>query len=142
MSELTLDTARGIADAVLEQARAREMPPMAVAVLDVRGVVRCLLSEDGSSLIRPEIATAKAWSALAMGRSTRALAGLAEIQPALINGLISIGAAKMVPAAGGVLIAGGNGDVIGAVGVTGDVSDTDEECALAGLAKTGLGAPS
>ena len=141
MGEMTLEGARAVAEEVLRQARAREMPPMAVAVLDVRGVTRCLLSEDGSSLIRPQIATAKAWSALAMNRSTRALAKLAEAQPPLIGGLISISEGKMVPAAGGVLVAGGDRKVMGAVGVTGDVSDTDEECALAALAELGLTQP-
>ncbi len=141
MGEMTLEEARAIAEAVLGQARARAMPPMAVAVLDGRGVTRCLLSEDGSSLIRPQIATAKAWSALAMSRSTRALAKLAEAQPALISGLVSISDGRMVPAAGGVLVAGGDGKVKGAVGVTGDVSDTDEECALAALDELGLSQP-
>lgn len=139
--EMTLEGAKAVAEAVLRQARARAMPPMAVAVLDRRGVTRCLLSEDGSSLIRPQIAEAKAWSALAMNRSTRALAKLAEAQPPLIGGLISISEGKMVPAAGGVLIAGGDGKALGAVGVTGDVSDTDEECALAALAELGLSQP-
>ena len=139
--EMTLEGAKAVAEAVLRQARARSMPPMAVAVLDRRGVTRCLLSEDGSSLIRPQIAEAKAWSALAMNRSTRALAKLAEAQPPLIGGLISISEGKMVPAAGGVLIADGDGKALGAVGVTGDVSDTDEECALAALAELGLSQP-
>ena len=139
--EMTLERAKAVAEAVLRQARARALPPMAVAVLDRRGVTRCLLSEDGSSLIRPQIAEAKAWSALAMNRSTRALAKLAEAQPPLIGGLISISEGKMVPAAGGVLIAGGDGKALGAVGVTGDVSDTDEECALAALAELGLSQP-
>lgn len=139
--EMTLERAKAVAEAVLRQARARALPPMAVAVLDRRGVTRCLLSEDGSSLIRPQIAEAKAWSALAMNRSTRALAKLAEAQPPLIGGLISISEGKMVPAAGGVLIADGDGKALGAVGVTGDVSDTDEECALAALAELGLSQP-
>jgi len=43
-----------------------------------------------------------------------------------------------VPAAGGVLIKDGGGAVIGAVGISGDVSDKDEACALAGIAAARL----
>jgi uncharacterized protein GlcG (DUF336 family) len=43
-----------------------------------------------------------------------------------------------VPAAGGVLVRDGSGDIIGAVGVTGDISDNDEECAVHGIEAAGL----
>ena len=43
----------------------------------------------------------------------------------------------MIPAAGGVIVAEG-GNILGAVGVTGDTSDNDEICALAGIAAARL----
>ena len=44
----------------------------------------------------------------------------------------------MLPVPGGVLIRDADGTILGAVGVTGDTSDNDEICALAGIAATGL----
>jgi uncharacterized protein GlcG (DUF336 family) len=39
---------------------------------------------------------------------------------------------------GGVLIRDGGGNVIGAVGISGDLSDKDEMCAVAGIEAAGL----
>jgi uncharacterized protein GlcG (DUF336 family) len=43
-----------------------------------------------------------------------------------------------VPVAGGVLIKDGDGRVLGAVGISGDVSDNDEAAAVAGIEAAGF----
>lgn len=93
--------------------------------------------EDRSSTLRPQIATAKASGALAMGMSSRAIAEVAAERPTFIAAAAGLNPAGIIPAAGGVLIQA-DGAVIGAVGVTGDTSDNDETCALAGIAAAGV----
>lgn len=137
MSSLTLETAMAVAQGTLEEARNLGLPPTTVAVMDARGVLRVCLVEDGSSLMRPDIAAAKAWAALGMGRPTRELAGLAEFNPPLVGGFVAVSQGRMLPAAGGVLF--GNDDtLLGAVGVSGAMPDQDEACAIAGLAAAGV----
>ncbi|MCY3636067.1 MAG: heme-binding protein [bacterium] len=137
MNALTLSTALAVAQGTLEEARKLELPPITVAVLDARGVLRACLVEDGSSLMRPDIAAAKAWGALGMGRPTRDLAGLAEFNPPLVSAFVAISQGRMLPAAGGVLF-GVDGTLLGAVGVSGAMPDQDEACAIAGLAAAGV----
>jgi uncharacterized protein GlcG (DUF336 family) len=109
-----------------------------VAVLDAGGHLVVLLREDGSGILRPQIACAKAWSALGMGFSSRELGRRAEQQPVFFAALASVADGRFAPAAGGVLVRSADGRVLGGVGVSGDVSDVDEVCALAGVAAVGL----
>ena len=134
----TLDQASRIVDEALAFARRNNLDPMAVAALDARGVMTVLKMEDGSSLLRPEIASGKAWSALAMGFGTRNLAGRAEELPSFFGALSDLARGRVLPVPGGVLVRDENGTVIGAVGASGDVADNDEACVLAGLEAAGL----
>jgi uncharacterized protein GlcG (DUF336 family) len=111
---------------------------LTVAVLDAGGHLVVLKREDGSGILRPQIAQAKAWSALGMGLSTREIGRRAEAQPAFFGALASVAEGRFAPAAGGVLVRDGGGALLGAVGVSGDVSDVDESCALAGISAAGL----
>ncbi len=77
-------------------------------------------------------------AALALGVSSRTVAAMAAERPTFVAALGPIAPGGIIPAAGGVLIVDGAGAVIGAVGVTGDLSDNDEACALAGIAAAGL----
>ena len=135
---LTLHDASRLIDAALACARQRNFEPMTVAALDARGVVIALKTEDGSSLLRPEIAAGKAWSALAMGFGTRNLAGRAERLPAFFGALSDLAQGRVLPVPGGVLVRDAQGAVIGAVGASGDVADNDESCVLAGIEAVGL----
>lgn len=89
--------------------------------------------EDESSNLRPQIAFAKASAALALGVSSRAIGEMAVERPAFINAVAGLNPGGIVPAAGGILVLDADQVVIGAVGVTGDLSDNDEICAEAGL---------
>ena len=133
-----LAEASRIVDEALAHARVHRLQPMTVAVLDARGCILALKTEDGSSLLRPDIASGKAWSALAMGLGTRNLAARAAKLPSFFAALGTLAHGRVLPVPGGVLIRGGDGGVIGAAGASGDVADQDEACVLAGIGTTGL----
>lgn len=115
------------------------MNPMAVAVVDEAGTVKCLQTEDECALMRPDIAYGKAWGCIGLGFSTRAVAGLAQGLPQLLQAFMGISGNRLVPSPGGVMIVRDE-RVIGAVGVSGDPPDKDEACALAGIESADLSA--
>lgn len=140
MTRITLDQAQTIVSGAIKEARALGLKPISVAVLDAGGHMIAFAREDGSSNLRPQIATAKASGALALGVSSRSIGEMAIERPTFINAAAGLNPAGIVPAAGGVLVRGADGAVIGAVGVTGDTSDNDELAALAGIKTAGLAA--
>ncbi|MCC6828198.1 MAG: heme-binding protein [Novosphingobium sp.] len=135
---ILLEQARTIVSASLALARAQNFRPLTVVVLDVGGHPIALEREDGASFGRPAIAIGKAAGALAMGTSSRALGDMAVERPQFIGALAVAWDGRMIPAAGGVLVRDGEGRVIGAVGISGDTSDKDEEAAIAGITAAGL----
>jgi len=135
---ITLEQAQTVVSAALKEARALGLKPVSVAVLDPGGHMVAFAREDNSSNLRPQIATAKASGALGLGVSSSVIGEMAIERPAFINAAAGLNPAGVVPAAGGVLVRNGDGEVIGAVGVTGDTSDNDEKAALAGIAAAGL----
>jgi uncharacterized protein GlcG (DUF336 family) len=138
MTQLTLAAAQTVITAALAHAREKSLAPMAVAVLDARGVLKALAAEDGTSLRRADIAIGKAHGAVSMGVGSRTLGKNAAERPHFIAAVTHAVGGSLIPVAGGVLIRGGDNSVIGAVGVSGDTSDNDEACGLAGLAAAGL----
>lgn len=137
---ISLEQAQTIVTAGLAEGRKLGLKPISVAVLDPGGHLVAFAREDGSSNLRPQIAAAKASGALALGVSSRVIGEMAIDRPTFINAAAGLNPAGIVPAAGGVLIRDAGGKVIGAVGVTGDLSDNDELCALAGIVAAGLSA--
>ena len=135
--KLTLESASTIADTTLAKARASKFRPMCVAVLDDGGCLKVLKREDGASILRPQIAIGKAWGAIGMGESSRALGERLKERPAFLGALSTMSEGKVVPVAGGVLIMSGN-EIIGSVGVSGGTSDEDEACAIEGIKAAGL----
>ena len=138
MADLTLDVARKILDTALAKGVEKKLKPLVVAVLDARGCVKASAAQDGTSLLRGEIAHGKAYGALAMGMGSRALFQRAQEQAYFIGAVNTLAQGRMVPVPGGVLILDDNGTLLGAVGVSGDTSDNDEICALAGIEAAGL----
>lgn len=137
MTNLSLEQAQTIVAAALKEGRSLGLKPLSVAVLDAGGHLVAFAREDKSSNLRPQIAVAKASGALALGVSSRVIGEMAIERPTFVNAAAGLNPAGIVPAAGGVLIQSG-GVTIGAVGVTGDLSDNDEQCAVAGIAAVGL----
>lgn len=138
MASLTLAQAQTIVAEALRKGRELGLKPLTVVVLDAGGHALALLREDGSSNLRPGIATGKASGALALGISSRKIADMAADRPTFVGSLGPISQGGIIPAAGGVIVLDASGATIGAVGVTGDTSDNDEIAALAGIAKAGL----
>ena len=138
MQSLTLQVANLIADKALAKGRELGFTPLTVAVLDAGGQIKVIKREDGSSLLRPEIATGKAWGVLGMGFGGRELARRASKMPAFYGALSDLSGGRMVPVPGGVLIRSQTGEILGAVGISGDTSDNDEICAVWGIRAAGL----
>ena len=135
---LTLDQAEAIVAAARAKGRELNLLPLTVVVLDAGGQVKMVQREDGSSLLRPEIALGKAYGALAMGLGGRELARRAQSMQGFMNALSDIAGGRAVPVPGGVLCCDAGGAVLGAVGISGDVSAQDEVCAVAGIQAAGL----
>ncbi len=135
---LDLDTARTIVAAARAAGHDQGFKPLTVVVLDPGGHVIAVEREDGASMKRFEIAFGKAYGALSLGMGSRALMNRAEDQAYFINAAVSAVGGAMVPVPGGVLVKSEGGDLLGAVGISGDSSDNDETAALAGIAATGL----
>ncbi|MGE7957878.1 GlcG/HbpS family heme-binding protein [Pseudomonas sp. NPDC089530] len=130
MSALTLKVAVNLASRAIAFGREISAAPLTIAVLDAGGHLVTLQREDGASLLRPQIATGKAWGAIALGKGSRLLALDAQQRPAFIAALNGLGQGSVVPAPGGVLIRDQEGVVIGAIGISGDLSDVDEQVAI------------
>ncbi|MBU2664056.1 heme-binding protein [Actinoplanes bogorensis] len=133
MTPLTLARADALADSTLRQARSVNAAPLTVVVLDAGGHAVVVKREDGSGILRVEIATAKAYGALGMGFSSREIGDRADAQPVFFGAVATVAGGRLAPAAGGLLIRDPDGHVIGAIGVSGDTSDVDEACAAAAL---------
>ena len=137
MADLTLDVARKILDAALAKGVEKKLKPLVVTILDTRGCVKATAAQDGTSLLRGEVAHGKAYGALALGMGSRALFQRAQEQAYFIGAVNTLAQGRMVPVPGGVLIQDG-GVLLGAVGISGDTSDNDEVCAIAGIEAAGL----
>lgn len=135
---VTLAAAQTIADTTLAKGREMGLAPLTVVVVDAAGVMKAVLREDGASLARVEIAWGKANACMAMGLAGRELARRAQAMPAFMNALSDLTGGRAVPVPGGVLVKDADGVVLGAVGVSGDASDKDEVCAVAGIRAAGL----
>lgn len=137
---IDLAQATRIVDKALAHGRALGLPPLTVAVLDAHGCLVAFKREDGSSLLRPEIAQAKAYGTLAMGIGGRAIAQRAAVAPSFVSAVNALAGGRLIPVPGGVLIRSSSKAIIGAVGITGAVSEQDEACAVAGIESVGLNA--
>lgn len=137
MADLTLDTARKILDVALAKGTEIKLKPLAIVVLDARGCQKAAAAQDGTSLMRTELAHGKAYGALALGIGSRAIFQRAQEQAYFVSAANTMAQGRLVPVPGGVLIMDGT-TLLGAVGVSGDTSDNDEICAIAGIEAAGL----
>ena len=138
MTAITLDQADRLIDAILERGAALDCRPLSVIVVEPGSKVKAFKKEDGASMIRFEMAFGKAYAALAMGRSSKLVKVRAEEKPIFMRYLISASGDQIFPEGGGLQIRDAQGEVIGAVGVTGDTEERDEELAAYGIRAVGL----
>ena len=130
---ITLAQAATIVDTALTKGRETNCAPLTVAVLDAGGHLVAFKREDRSGILRFDIAYGKAWGALGMGFGSRELADRAGKNPLFFGVLATVSQGRLVPVPGGVLIKDAAGSMLGAVGISGDTSDKDEVCAVAGI---------
>jgi uncharacterized protein GlcG (DUF336 family) len=135
---LTLDLADAITAEVFDLAASHKLLPLTVAVLDVGGNPVVLKRQDGSGILRADIAIGKAWGALGMGMASRVIRDRLADRPAFQNALAAASKGRFIPVPGGVQIFNAEMAVIGAVGVSGDASDKDEFCAIEAIKAVGL----
>jgi uncharacterized protein GlcG (DUF336 family) len=139
MTSVTLAQASTILDKALEKGRELKLHPLTVVVLDAGGHMVAMKREDKSGILRAEIALGKAWGTLGMGFGGREFARRAASGGAVfLQALMAASGGRIVPAPGGVLIRDVAGDIIGSVGISGDTSDQDEACCVAGILAAGL----
>lgn len=140
MSDLSLEAAQTIIAAGLKYAREAKLKPLGIAVLDARGALKAYAAEDKSSLRRFEIARGKAHGCLGMGIGGRAVDARVRERPHFGAALAHVFGGDFIPVPGGMLILNGGGDIVGAVGVSGDTSENDEAAGVAGVKAAGLNA--
>jgi uncharacterized protein GlcG (DUF336 family) len=138
MTAITLDQANRIIAAVLQRGAEMQVRPLSVLVVEPGCKVKAFQKEDGSSMIRFEMAFGKAYAALALGRSSKLVRIRADERPIFMRYLLSATGDQIFPEGGGLQIRDESGEVIGAVGVTGDTEDKDEELAAHGIRAAGL----
>jgi len=138
MTSISLEQASRIVDAGLAHSQKLKLNPLTIAVLDAGGHLIAFKRQDRSGILRPEIAHGKAWGALGMGSGGRTLAARAQIAPAFYTALVGTSEGRVIPVPGGVLVRDASGEVIGAVGISGDLPDNDEACAIRGIEEVGF----
>ena len=138
MPALTLDQANKIIAAILQRGAELDCRPLSVIVVEPGCKPKAFQKEDGSSMMRYEMAFGKAYAALALGRSSKLVRVRNEEKPAFMRYLIAASGERIFPEGGGLPIRDADGEVIGAVGVTGDTEDRDEELAVFGIHAAGL----
>ncbi len=135
---VTLAQSSTIVDTALNKARELKQMSQTVVVLDAGGHVVAAKREDGSGILRFDIALGKAYGALGMGWGSRTMMERAAQNPNFLASIVGASGGRLVPNPGGVLIRDANNAVLGAVGVSGDIADNDEIIAIAGIEAAGL----
>lgn len=138
MTMITLTQSNRIIEAIFSRGRELSCRPLSAVVVEPGAKVKAFQKEDGSSMMRFEMAYGKAYAALALGRSSKLVRVRAEERPMFMQYLIRASGDQLFPEGGGMLIRDKDGEVIGAVGVTGDTQERDEELAVHGIHAAGL----
>jgi uncharacterized protein GlcG (DUF336 family) len=138
MRAISLEQANAIIDAALAAAKQRNLKPLAVIVLDAGGRVKAFQKQDGAALLRFEISHGKAFAALGMGRSSKLVLQKYRDKPKFIENLERLSDGPIFLEGGAQLIVDQHGEVVGAVGITGDSNEMDDEVAMAGIRAAGF----
>ena len=138
MAQLTLKQANTIIEKGFAKAREMKIKPLGIVVLDASGHIVSAQREDGASMFRLDVAQGKAWAAVAMGASSKALAKRAKDNPNFFVTLAATANGKFLPQTGAALIRDKDGAIIGAAGGSGGTGEEDEACCVAGIEAAGL----
>ncbi len=135
---ITLNQSNRIIEAIFARGRELDCRPLSVVVVEPGAKVKAFQKEDGSAMMRFEMAYGKAYAALALGRSSSLVRVRTEERPLFMQYLFRASDDQIFPEGGGMLVRDKDGEVIGAVGVTGDTQERDEELAAHGIRAAGL----
>ena len=138
MRAISLDEAVKLINGTFAAAAERKLRPLTAVVLDAGGRVKAALKQDGCSMLRFEIAYGKAYAALSLGRSSRLVLQKSREKPIFMQNLQQLAQGPMFLEGGGQLVRDAQGEVIGAVGVTGDINEMDDLAAVAGIHAAGF----
>lgn len=138
MSKLSLTRANRIISQAFAYANKQGYKPLVCVVLDAGGTMKAYQAQDGTSNGRLDVAGGKARGALAVGTGSRWLNTQAETRPHFLTGVASVIEGGIVPVPGGVIAKDKSGNIIAAVGISGDTSDADEASAIAGIEAANL----
>jgi uncharacterized protein GlcG (DUF336 family) len=138
MRSISLAEALAIITGTFASAETRKAYPLSAIVLDAGGRVKAFQKQDGCSLLRFEIAYGKAFAALSLNRSSRQVLQKAREKPAFMQSLGELSDGPLFLEGGGQLIRDHSGEVVGALGVTGDVNEVDDLCAMDGIRAAGF----
>jgi uncharacterized protein GlcG (DUF336 family) len=138
MRAITLAEANKIIEGTFASAKRRKAYALAAIVLDAGGRVKAFQKQDGASLLRFEIAYGKAFAALGLNRSSRQVLQKQKEKPAFMASLAELSDGPLFLEGGGQLIRDKSGEVVGALGVTGDVNEVDDLCAMDGIRAGGF----
>jgi uncharacterized protein GlcG (DUF336 family) len=101
---ITLRQAESIIDAILARGRELGCRPLSVVVVEPGAKVKAFKKEDGSSMMRFEMAFGKAYAALALGRSSSLVRVRAEQRPMFMDYLLDTSDRQIFPEGGGMLV--------------------------------------
>jgi uncharacterized protein GlcG (DUF336 family) len=142
MRALSLNEANKIIAGTFASAKKRKAYALAACVLDAGGRMKAFQKQDGASLMRFEIAYGKAFGALALNRSSRQVLQKFREKPYFMSDLHDLSDGPLFMEGGGQLIRDATGEIVGALGVTGDVNEVDDLCAIDGIHAGGYRADS
>ena len=137
MRAISLDEALTIINGCFAAAKSHKLRPLTAVVLDAGGRLKAALKQDGCAMLRFEVAYGKAYASLSMGRPSRLVLQKQRDKPVFMENLMELADGPMFLEAGGQLIRDAAGEVIGAIGVTGDAGEMDDICAVAGIHTAG-----
>jgi uncharacterized protein GlcG (DUF336 family) len=138
MRGISLAEANKIINGTFVSAKKRKAYPLAAIVLDAGGRVKAFQKQDGASLLRFEIAYGKAFASLALNRSSRQVLQKQKEKPAFMQSLAELSDGPLFLEGGGQLVRDKSGEVVAALGVTGDVNEVDDLCAMDGIRSAGF----
>jgi uncharacterized protein GlcG (DUF336 family) len=140
MRGLSLNEANTIIAACFATAKKHKCRPMSAIVLDAGGRVKAFQKQDNASMLRFEVCYGKAYGSLALGRPSKLVLQKANEKPLFMQSIENLADYPLFLEGGGQLIRDKGGEVVGAIGVTGDANEMDDICAIAGIHAAGLAA--
>ena len=137
MRALSLDEANTIIAATFAAAKKHRCRPMSAIILDAGGRVKAFQKEDNASMLRFEVCYGKAYASLALGRPSKLVLQKANEKPLFMQSIDNLADYPLFLEGGGQLIRDKSGEVVAAIGVTGDANEMDDICAIAGIHAAG-----